>query len=147
MSNLDIAIGGKPVGRGYRPLIVAEMSANHNGSFEGALRIVHAAAENGADAIKLQTYTPGTLTIDITRPEFFIDDPDSLWHGRRLWELYAQAHTPWEWHQPIIAAARAEGLACISTALDLNSVEFLLSLDVDAIKIASFELIHIPLIE
>src|SRR5712691_5879297 len=126
MSNPNINIGGKLVGPGHRPLIIAEMSGNHNGSLEAALKIVRAAAESGADAIKLQTFTPGTLTIDSSRPEFFIDDPDSLWHGRRLWELYAQAHTPWEWHQPIIAAARAEGLACISTALDLNSVEFLL---------------------
>jgi pseudaminic acid synthase len=114
---------------------------------EGALRIVRAAAESGADAIKLQTYTPGTLTIDSRRPEFFIDDPNSLWHGRRLWELYEEAHTPWEWHRPIFEAARTEGLACISTAFDLGSVEFLLSLEVDAIKIASFELVHTPLIE
>jgi pseudaminic acid synthase len=147
MSKVDISIGGKPVGPGHRPLIIAEMSANHNGSLESALRIVRAAAESGADAIKLQTYTPRTLTIDSSRPEFFIDDPNSLWHGRRLWELYEEAHTPWEWHQPIFEAARAGGLACISTAFDFDSVEFLLSLRVDAIKIASFELVHIPLIE
>jgi pseudaminic acid synthase len=147
MPNANIDIGGRPVGRGHRPLIVAEMSANHNGSLEGALKIVRAAAASGADAIKLQTFTPETLTIDSRRPEFFIDDPASLWHRRRLWELYAEAHTPREWHRPIIAAARAEGLACISTAFDRSSVDFLLSLDVDAIKIASFELVHIPLIE
>jgi pseudaminic acid synthase len=147
MFNPNINIGGKPVGPGHRPLIIAEMSANHNGSLEGAVRIVHAAAESGADAIKLQTYTPATLTIDSSRPEFFIDDPNSLWNGRRLWELYEDAHTPWEWHQPIFKAARAAGLACVSTACDVDSVELLLSLGIDAIKIASFELVHLPLIE
>jgi pseudaminic acid synthase len=147
MSNSNLNIGGKLVGREHRPLIIAEMSGNHNGSLEGALKIVRAAAESGADAIKLQTYTPDTLTIDSRRPEFFINDPSSLWHGRRLWELYQEAHTPWAWHQSIFEAARAEGLACISTACDVTSVDFLLSLEVDAIKIASFELIHIPLIE
>jgi pseudaminic acid synthase len=147
MTNVAIDIGGKLVGPGCRPLLIAEMSANHNGSLEGALRIVRAAAENGADAIKLQTFTPATLTIDTSRPEFFIDDPDSLWYGRRLWELYEEAHTPWEWHEPIFKAARSMGLVCISTAFDVASMEFLISLGVDAIKIASFELIHIPLIE
>src|SRR5947209_19123398 len=101
MSNPSINIVGKLVGRGHRPLIVAEMSGNHNGSLEGALKIVRAAAESGADAIKLQTYTPDTLTIDSRRPEFFINDPNSLWHGRRLWELYQEAHTPWGRHQPV----------------------------------------------
>lgn len=140
-------IGGKPVGPGHRPFVIAEMSGNHNGSLDGAMRLLRAAAENGADAIKLQTYTPATLTIDSRRPEFFIDDAGSLWHGRRLWELYDEAHTPWEWHKPIFDAARSLGLACISSAYDLSSVEFLLSLGVDAIKIASFEVVHIPLIE
>src|SRR5262249_13296981 len=123
------------------------MSANHNGSLEAAQRIVRAAAEYGADAIKLQTFTPATLTIDSHRPEFFIDDANSLWHGRRLWDLYEEAHTPWEWHQPIFELARKEGLACISSAFDIDSIRFLSSLGVDAIKIASHELIHIPLIE
>ena len=142
-----IDLGGKPLGRGSRPLILAEMSGNHNGSLDRALELLRAAAANGADAIKLQTYTPATLTIDSRRPEFFIEDPGSLWHGRRLWELYDEAHTPWEWHKPIFDAARAAGLACVSTAYDLSSLEFLLELGVDAVKIASFELIHIPLIE
>lgn len=147
MKSAAIDIGGKLVGFGHRPMIIAEMSGNHNGTLEGALRILRAAAASGADAIKLQTYTPGTLTIDSKRPEFFINEPNSLWHGRRLWDLYAEAHTPWEWHKPIFEAARAEGLVCISTAFDLGSLEFLLSLGADAIKIASFELVHIPLIE
>jgi N-acetylneuraminate synthase len=128
-------------------MIVAELSANHNASLDRALRIVHTAAECGADCIKLQTFRPESLTIDSSRPEFFIDDPGGLWHGRRLWDLYREAHTPWEWHQPIFEAARAAGLACISTACDRESLEFLISLGVDAIKIASFELIHIPLLE
>ena len=96
MSVPAIEIGGTLVGFGRRPLIVAEMSGNHNGTLEGALRVLRAAAASGADAIKLQTYTPATLTIDSRRPEFFIDDSTSLWHGRRLWDLYAEAHTPWE---------------------------------------------------
>ena len=147
MKSAAINISGKPMGLGYRPLIIAEMSGNHNGTLEGALRVLRAARASGADAIKLQTFTPDTLTIDSRRPEFFINDPESLWHGRRLWELYAEAHTPWEWHKPIFEAARAEGLVCISSAFDLSSLEFLLSLGVDALKIASFELVHIPLLE
>lgn len=146
MSGVELTIGGRPVGRRHRPFIVAELSANHNASLDRAVQIVRAAAECGAHAIKLQTYTPETLTIDSNRPEFFIDDPESLWYGRRLWELYRDAYTPWEWHEPIFAAARAAGLACISTACDLNSLEFLVTLEIDAIKIASFELVHIPLI-
>jgi N-acetylneuraminate synthase len=146
MANPETRIGATLVGRGRRPMIVAELSANHNASLDRALQIVQAAAECGAHAIKLQTYQPEALTIDSHRPEFFIDDPDGLWHGRRLLELYRQAHTPWQWHRPIFDAARAAGLACISTAFDLGSLEFLISLGVDAIKIASFELIHIPLL-
>jgi len=143
----DIEIGGRRLGAGQRPWVVAEMSANHHGSLDEALRIVRAAAAHGADAIKLQTYTPGTLTLDSERAEFFIDDPASAWHGRRLWDLYQEAHTPWEWHAPLFEAARAAGLACISSAFDTSSLEFLVSLGVDAIKIASFELVHLPLIE
>lgn len=146
MPNSNIEIGGKRAGPGHRPLIVAEMSANHNRSLDAALSIVRAAAQCGADAIKLQTFTPARLTIDSHRPEFFINDPESSWDGRRLWELYEEAHTPLEWHEPIFRAARDEGLACISTAFDAASVQFLSSLGVDAIKIAAFELVHIPLI-
>src|ERR1700681_4743438 len=107
MSQTAFRIGRTFVGPGHRPLIIAEMSANHNGSLKKALDIVASAAAAGADAIKLQTFTAETLTIDSRRPEFFIDDPESLWSGRRLWDLYQEAHTPWEWHQPIFAAARA----------------------------------------
>jgi N-acetylneuraminate synthase len=147
MTDDAIELGGKRAGAAHPPLIVAEMSANHNGSLEAALKIVRAAAQSGADAIKLQTFTPATLTINSSRPEFFIDDPASLWHGRRLWDLYAEAHTPWEWHKPIFEMARSHGLACISSAFDEASLGFLLDLGVDAVKIASFELIHVPLIE
>jgi N-acetylneuraminate synthase len=147
MSAASMKIGPHTVGPEAPPFIIAELSANHAGSLDRAMEIVHAAADNGAHAIKLQTFTAATLSIDSSRPEFFIDDPDSLWHGRRLWELYEEAHTPWEWHAPLFEAARARGLACISSAFDQSSVNFLVELGVDAIKIASFELVHIPLIE
>lgn len=144
---MSFALGAREIGLGHRPLIVAEMSGNHNGSFERALEIVRRAAACGAEAIKLQTFTADTLTLDSRRREFFIDQPDGLWHGRRLWELYNEAHTPWEWHKPLFDAARNLGLACISTAYDFTSLEFLASIGVDAIKIASFELVHLPLIQ
>ena len=140
-------IGPHEVGPQAPPFIIAELSANHAGRLDRALEIVDAAADNGAHAIKLQTFTAATLSIDSSRPEFFIDDPESLWHGRRLWELYEEAHTPWDWHEPLFDAARARGLACISSAFDRSSVDFLAGLGADAIKIASFELVHIPLIE
>ena len=140
-------IGPHAVGPEAPPFIIAELSANHAGSLDRAMQIVRAAADNGAHAIKLQTFTAETLSIDSSRPEFFIDDPESLWHGRRLWELYEEAHTPWEWHGPLFDAARARGLACISSAFDQSSVDFLVQVGADGIKIASFELVHIPLIE
>ncbi len=147
MRQVDIKIGQHLVGSGHPPFIIAEVSANHRGSLDRALEIVHAAADNGAHAIKLQTFTASTLTIDSFGPDFFIRDQDSLWNGRRLWELYQEAETPWEWHAPLFEAARERGMACISSAFDESSVDFLLKLGVDAIKIASFELVHIPLIK
>jgi N-acetylneuraminate synthase len=128
------------------PLLIAEMSGNHNGSYQRASDIVRAAADAGAGAVKLQTFTPETLSIDSDRPEFFISEPDSPWFGRRLWELYAEAATPWEWHEPLFHLARDRGLQCISAAFDETAVAFLVDLEVDAIKIASFEMVHIPLI-
>lgn len=142
-----IKIGSRFIGSGLKPMIIAEMSGNHNGSLENAIAIVKAASACGADAIKLQTFTPQTLTVDSSRPEFFINDSSSLWNGRRLWDLYAEAHTPWEWHEPIFNVARKEGMTCISTAFDFESLNFLVSIGVDALKISSFELIHIPLID
>lgn len=144
---MTLEIGGRKIGREQPPLIIAEMSGNHNGSLDAALAIVRSAAAAGAHAIKLQTFTAATLTIDSRRPEFFIDDPASLWHKRRLWELYEEAHTPWEWHEPLFKEARSLGLLCISSAFDTSSVDFLVSLGIDAIKISSFELLHIPLIK
>lgn len=143
---MQIKIGPRTVGDGCRPFFIAEMSGNHNQSLQTALEIVARAAESGADAIKLQTFTPNTLTLDSHRSEFFINDEQSIWHGMRLWDLYQQAYTPWEWHQPIFARARELGLACISTVFDKRSVDFLDGLNADALKIASFELIHLPLI-
>ena len=105
-----ISIAGRPIGRSHKPFIIAEMSGNHNQSLERALAIVEAAAEAGAHALKLQTYTADTMTLDLDHGEFFIDDPDSLWEGHSLHELYQQAHTPWEWHEPIFERARELGM-------------------------------------
>ncbi|QEQ00031.1 pseudaminic acid synthase [Thermosynechococcus sp. GLH187] len=144
--NTSISIGSKIIGQSYRPLIIAEMSGNHHGNIDRAFAIVDAAAKNGADAIKLQTFTPDTLTIDSKRHEFLIDDSESPWFGKYLWDLYSEAYMPWEWQEELFKFARNKGLACISTIFDISSLEFLLSIGVDAIKIASFELIHIPLL-
>jgi pseudaminic acid synthase len=139
-------IAAREIGVQHRPYLIAEMSGNHNQSLDRALAIVDAAAQSGADAIKLQTYTAATMTLDVRRPGFVIDDPKSLWAGRQLYELYAEAHTPWEWHQPIMARAASHGMHCFSTPFDESSVEFLESLSVPAYKIASFELTDLPLI-
>lgn len=141
-----IAIGNRAVGRDSRPYLIAEMSGNHNQSLERALAIVDAAAASGADAIKLQTYTADTMTLNSSAPGFVIEDPDSLWAGRQLYELYEEAHTPWSWHKPIIDHAAALGLACFSTPFDETAVDFLEDLGVPAYKIASFELTDLPLI-
>lgn len=126
--------------------VIAEMSGNHNGSLERALRIVDAAASAGANAIKLQTYTPDTMTLDSHLPHFKISDPNSLWYGRNLYELYAEAATPWDWHKEIFAKARSLGLVPFSTPFDASSVAFLEDLDVGLYKIASFENTDLPLI-
>lgn len=129
------------------PFIIAEMSANHNQSLERALKIVEAAAHAGAHAIKLQTYTPDTMTLDINKGEFVITDEKSLWKGRSLYDLYKEAHTPWEWHKPLFERARELGLIAFSTAFDETSVDFLEELNVPCYKIGSFENIDIPLIQ
>ncbi|BCQ60280.1 N-acetylneuraminate synthase [Pseudomonas sp. NFPP10] len=139
-------IGSRFVGAGHGPLIIAEMSGNHNQSLDVALQIVEAAAKAGAHALKLQTYTADTMTLDLAQGEFFIKDPDSLWAGSSLYQLYQQAHTPWEWHQPIFARAKALGMLAFSTPFDESAVDFLESLDVPAYKIASFENTDLPLI-
>lgn len=136
----------REIDSGHRPYLIAEMSGNHNQSLERALAIVDAAADAGADAIKLQTYTAATMTLNLQAPGFVIDDEQSLWAGRQLYELYEQAHTPWEWHAPIMARAAARGLHCFSSPFDESAVDFLESLGVPAYKIASFENTDLPLI-
>lgn len=128
------------------PLIIAEMSGNHNQSLDQALKLVDAAADAGAHAVKLQTYTADTMTLDLDEGEFFISDPSSLWYGQSLYELYKKAHTPWEWHKPIMQRAEEKGLICFSTPFDETAVDFLETLNVPCYKIASFECIDLPLI-
>jgi pseudaminic acid synthase len=140
------ALGSRRIGPGQPPFIIAEMSGNHNQSLDRALAIVDAAADAGAHAIKLQTYTADTITIDAHSGAFTIGDPNSLWAGRNLYELYQQAHTPWEWHAPIMARAKARGMEAFSSPFDETAVDFLETLGVPAYKIASFENIHLPLI-
>ncbi|PZG14478.1 pseudaminic acid synthase [Nonomuraea aridisoli] len=141
-----ISIAGRPIGPGHPPYVVAEMSGNHNGSLERALAIVDAVAEAGAHALKLQTYTPDTLTIDCDAPAFRIGDGHELWGGETLYRLYERAHTPWEWHEPIFERARERGLAAFSAPFDPTAVELLEKLDVPAYKIASSEIVDLPLI-
>ena len=126
--------------------VIAEMSGNHNHSLDRALEIVEAAAEAKASAIKLQTYTPDTMTLNSELPHFQISDPNSLWHGRKLYELYGDAATPWEWHETIFNKAKSLGLVPFSTPFDKSAVEFLESLGVGLYKIASFENTDLPLI-
>lgn len=139
-------IGQKQIGHSHPPFIIAEMSGNHNHSLERALEIVDAAASAGAHALKIQTYTADTITIDHDKDEFFINDPNSLWKGVSLYQLYQQAHTPWEWHKPIFDRCRERGLICFSSPFDETAVDFLESLGAPAYKIASFENNHLPLI-
>jgi N-acetylneuraminate synthase len=142
----DFNIGNITIGQTHKPFIIAEMSGNHNQSLERALEIVKAAASTGAHALKLQTYTSDTMTLDVKEGEFFIDDPKSLWKGSSLYDLYKVAYTPWEWHKPIMERARELGILCFSTPFDDTAVDFLKDLDVPAYKIASFENTHLPLI-
>lgn len=134
------------IGRRHRPLVIAEMSGNHNQSLERALQIVEAAAKAGAGALKLQTYTADTMTLDLSEGEFFIEESGSLWKGNSLYHLYQQAYTPWEWHTPIFERARELGMIAFSTPFDAGAVDFLETLEVPCYKIASFENTDIPLI-
>jgi N-acetylneuraminate synthase len=143
---MAIQIGQHRVGVDNPPFIIAEMSGNHDGAIERALEIVDMAADAGAHAVKLQTYTADTMTLDVDRDEFLISDPKSLWFGRRLYDLYEEAHTPWEWHPEIMKRARDRGIACFSSPFDATAVDFLEDLDVPCYKIASFENIDLPLI-
>lgn len=139
-------IGGRRVGVGEQPFVIAEMSGNHDHSLERALEIVDAAADAGAHALKIQTYTADTITLDVRHGEFVIDDSASLWAGETLYSLYEKAYTPWEWHAPIFERARERGLIAFSTPFDDTAVDFLEELDVPCHKIASFENVHLPLI-
>jgi pseudaminic acid synthase len=141
-----IEIAGRPIGVDHPPFVIAEMSGNHNQSLNRALEIVESAAQAGAHSIKLQTYTADTMTLAMRGGSFEISDPDSLWSGRNLHDLYKHACTPWEWHGAIMERARQLGLICFSSPFDESAVDFLEELDVPAYKIASFENNHLPLI-
>jgi len=142
----QLKIFNRQIGRHSPPFIIAEMSGNHNQSLKRALEIVDAAAAAGVHALKLQTYTADTMTLDINEGDFHIADPNSLWQGRALYELYQEAHTPWEWHKPIFDRCRERGIIGFSTPFDETALDFLETLDVPCYKIASFENIHLPLI-
>lgn len=139
-------IAGRRIGPDAPPFVIAEMSGNHNQSLDRALAIVDAAAASGADALKIQTYTADTMTLDSAEQGFLIDDQASLWRGKSLYQLYQEAHTPWEWHQPIFERARARGMIVFSTPFDESAVDFLETLAVPCYKIASFENTDLPLI-
>ena len=143
----EIEICGRKIGEGNPPFIIAEMSGNHNQSLERALQIVEAVAKSGAHALKLQTYTADTMTLDVQENEFKINDPENLWTGQSLYNLYQLAYTPWEWHKPIMDKCKELGLICFSTPFDETAVDFLESLNVPCYKIASFENNHIPLLK
>ena len=140
-------ISNRIIGLHSKPFIVAEMSGNHNQSFQRAINIIELAAKSGADAIKLQTYTADTITLKEHKNEFVINDKNSIWYGRNLYELYQEAHTPWEWHEPLMKKAKQLGLICFSSPFDETAVEFLEEINCPAYKIASPEIIHLPLIE
>ena len=142
--SVSFAIAGRPIGPDHPTYIVAELSANHGGSIETALATIEQAKACGADAVKLQTYTADTITLDDDGADFRIEG--GPWHGRRLYELYDEAHTPWDWHEALFTKARVLGITIFSTPFDESAVDLLEALDAPAYKIASFELLHLPLI-
>ncbi len=137
----------RPIGPGRPVFIVAELSGNHNGDINHAMSIIDAAADAGADAVKLQTYTPDTITIDSDRPEFVIKSSNKAWRDKTLYELYGEAMTPWEWHAKLFAHAKKRGLVCFSSPFDPTAVAFLERLGNPIYKVASFEVVDIPLLE
>ncbi len=134
------------VGAAHPPFVIAEMSGNHNQSLDRAFALVDAAADAGAHALKIQTYTADTMTLNLREGEFMVNDPQSLWAGKSLYELYQQAYTPWEWHQSIFERAKARGMLAFSTPFDETAVDFLETLNVPCYKVASFENTDLPLI-
>jgi len=145
--NGTMKIDSLNIGINHSPLIIAELSGNHNQSLDRAIALVDAAAKSGVQALKLQTYTADTITLDIREGEFLIDDKESLWEGKSLYQLYKEAYTPWEWHEPIMRQAKKLGMLCFSTPYDDTAVDFLEDLEVPCYKIASFENTDIPLIK
>ncbi|PXY37612.1 pseudaminic acid synthase [Prauserella flavalba] len=144
---MSVRIGKHDIGPEHAPFVIAEVSGNHNGDLGRALAIVDAVAESGAQAVKLQTYRPDTITIDVDGPAFRLSDGHELWGGQNLYRLYEQAHTPWEWHEPLFRRAREHGLEVFSSPFDPTAVELLESLDAPAYKIASSEIVDLPLVE
>jgi pseudaminic acid synthase len=143
----EMKLGNRSIGVNYPPFIIAEMSGNHNQSLVSALQIVDAAADAGAHALKLQTYTADLMTLNLDYGDFYINDPSSLWKGRTQYQLYEEAYTPWEWHQPIFERCRQRGIIPFSTPFHTESVDFLEQLNVPFYKIASFENKDLPLIK
>ncbi len=147
MSTRIIEIGGREIGEGCPPFIIAELSGNHNQSLDRALELIDVAADCGAHAVKFQTYKPDTMTLDLDTGDFFISEPDSLWEGRSLYNLYEEAHTPWEWHAAMFERARSKGIIPFSSAFDRTAVDFLMEMDVPCFKVASFESTDTPLVK
>ena len=141
----SISINGRTIGPDYSPYIIAEMSANHNGSINNSFELIKRAKQSGADAVKIQTYRPDTITLDCDSPDFQIND--GLWAGRTLYELYSWAHTPWEWHKPLFDYARKIGITIFSSPFDSSAVDLLEDLNAPAYKIASFEAVDTQLIK
>lgn len=141
---ITMTMAGRRIGPGFPPFVIAEMSANHNGKLDAALRIIDEARKAGADAVKIQTYLPDTLTLNCRKNDFLITD--GLWAGRSLYDLYEWAHTPWEWHADLFKHARAVGITIFSSPFDSTAVDLLEDLNAPAYKIASFEAVDLPLI-